>query len=121
MNSKERIIAALAGKEVDYTPCAPGFWHGPNFWKPVQEENFNVDPKLNDINKHIDKKYRWFTLEEQINVMLSVLEVDPFLHIDVSFSKNLKNVEEKNGLRKKESAKFFTKNFILLQEFSLHL
>ncbi|MDO9463773.1 MAG: uroporphyrinogen decarboxylase family protein [bacterium] len=111
MNSKERILSALTGKGVDYIPCAPTFWRGPNFWRPVEEVNFDVDPKLNDINKHVDNKYRWSTLEEQINVMLNVLGVDPVLSIDVSFSKNLKNVEEKKWIEKKGERKILHKEF----------
>jgi len=111
VNSRERIIAALTGKKVDYTPCAPVFWAEPNFWKPVEETNVGIDPKLNDVNKHIDNKYRWFSFEEQINVMINVLEVDPVLSISVSFSDRLKDVVEKKWIKKKGEHKTLHKEF----------
>ncbi len=100
MNSKERILGALTGKKIDYTPCAPFFLSGENFWKPIQEMNVGVNPELNSINDHINSKYRLSCLEEQMDVMINLLGVDPFLHIDVSVSNNLSDVEEKNWTEK---------------------
>ena len=111
MSPKERILAALTGKEVDYTPCAPVFWAGPDFWKPVQEVNFDVDPELNHINDPIDDEYKWSGLEEQIHVMRDVLGVDPVLHAGVSFSDRSKNVEEKKWVERTGSHDILHKAF----------
>jgi uroporphyrinogen-III decarboxylase len=111
MNPKERILAALTGEEVDYTPCAAVFWAGGNFWKPVQEINFDVDPKLNHINDHIDSRYKWSGLEEQIDIMINVLGVDPVLYVGVSFSDRSENVEEKKWIEKTGEHRILHKEF----------
>ena len=111
MNPKERILGALTGQKIDHTPCAPFFWAGENFWKPVQEVNVGVDPELNNINDHIDSKYRWSSIEEHMDVMINVLRVNPVLHIDVSFSNNLSDVEEKLWTEKSGERKILHKEY----------